>query len=147
MTKPELAEDGFVWIRGITSNHDAWTLQDPNGANVAHVVPERDTDRRLCWLAVTDRGDTLTTAGTCREALAAVDNECRPCAAATQSGVIQCDNDRKLGSRYCPDHQRFMATTPDPDRPHLWMCGCLVNDSGAHRVGCPSHIAGREGIR
>lgn len=146
MTRPELAEDRFVWVKGIISNREAWTLKDPNGANVAHVVPAKVTDRPsgIVWWAVTDRGDILATVDTCREALAAVDNECRPCAAATQSGVIACDNDRVAGSRYCADHQRYMATTPNPDRPHLLMCGCLVNDSAAHRVGCPSYLAGRK---
>lgn len=28
--------------------------------------------------------------------------------------------------------------------PHLWVCGCLVNGGGAHRVGCPVFP---EGIR
>jgi hypothetical protein len=25
---------------------------------------------------------------------------------------------------------------------HLWPCGCLRNDAGAHRVGCPEHPKG-----
>jgi hypothetical protein len=29
-------------------------------------------------------------------------------------------------------------------RSYLWPCGCLVNDAGAHRVGCPEHP---EGVR
>ena len=27
-------------------------------------------------------------------------------------------------------------------RSHLWLCGCLPNDAGAHRVGCPDHPEG-----
>ena len=34
--------------------------------------------------------------------------------------------------------------SPDPLRTHLWSCGCLINDAGAHRVGCPDYP---EGIR
>lgn len=29
----------------------------------------------------------------------------------------------------------------------LWLCGCLVNDGGAHRVGCPDHPEGVRGDR
>ena len=29
---------------------------------------------------------------------------------------------------------------------HPWPCGCLINDAGAHRVGCPDHTRGRTGI-
>lgn len=25
---------------------------------------------------------------------------------------------------------------------HLWPCGCLKNDAGAHRVGCADHLEG-----
>jgi hypothetical protein len=28
---------------------------------------------------------------------------------------------------------------------HLWPCGCLINDAGAHRVGCPDHPEGVRG--
>lgn len=28
---------------------------------------------------------------------------------------------------------------------HLWPCGCLRNDAGAHRVGCPDHPEGVRG--
>ena len=28
---------------------------------------------------------------------------------------------------------------------HLWLCGCLINDAGAHRVGCPDHPEGVRG--
>lgn len=35
--------------------------------------------------------------------------------------------------------------TPNPDKPWLWLCGCLVNDAGAHRVGCPDFPEGRHG--
>lgn len=28
---------------------------------------------------------------------------------------------------------------------HLWTCGCLCNDAGAHRVGCPDHPEGVRG--
>jgi hypothetical protein len=28
---------------------------------------------------------------------------------------------------------------------HLWPCGCLKNDAGAHRVGCPDHPEGVRG--
>jgi hypothetical protein len=28
---------------------------------------------------------------------------------------------------------------------HLWACGCLINDAGAHRVGCPDHPEGVRG--
>lgn len=28
---------------------------------------------------------------------------------------------------------------------HLWPCGCLINDAGAHRVGCPDHPEGVQG--
>lgn len=28
---------------------------------------------------------------------------------------------------------------------HLWTCGCLINDAGAHRVGCPDHPEGVRG--
>ena len=24
-------------------------------------------------------------------------------------------------------------------RSHLWLCGCLINDADAHRVGCPEY--------
>ena len=27
----------------------------------------------------------------------------------------------------------------------LWPCGCLINDAGAHRVGCPDHPEGVRG--
>jgi len=30
---------------------------------------------------------------------------------------------------------------------HLWLCGCLINDAGAHRVGCPEYPQGRRGER
>lgn len=30
---------------------------------------------------------------------------------------------------------------------HLWSCGCLRNDAGAHRVGCPDHPEGIRGER
>jgi hypothetical protein len=29
----------------------------------------------------------------------------------------------------------------------LWLCGCLINDGGAHRVGCPEHPEGVKGWR
>lgn len=29
----------------------------------------------------------------------------------------------------------------------LWACGCLINDGGAHRVGCPDHPEGVRGSR
>lgn len=29
----------------------------------------------------------------------------------------------------------------------LWPCGCLVNDGGSHRVGCPDHPEGVRGYR
>jgi len=28
---------------------------------------------------------------------------------------------------------------------HLWPCGCLPNEAGAHRVGCPDHPEGDRG--
>jgi hypothetical protein len=28
-------------------------------------------------------------------------------------------------------------------KPHLWPCGCLINDGDAHRVGCPEYPEGR----
>ena len=28
---------------------------------------------------------------------------------------------------------------------HLWPCGCLRNDAGAHRVSCPDHPEGVRG--
>jgi hypothetical protein len=28
-------------------------------------------------------------------------------------------------------------------KPHLWPCGCLVNDGDAHRVGCPEYPEGQ----
>ena len=33
----------------------------------------------------------------------------------------------------------------DPAPAHLWPCGCLRNDAGAHRVGCPDYPEGRRG--
>jgi hypothetical protein len=32
-----------------------------------------------------------------------------------------------------------------PKRAHLWPCGCLRNDAGAHRAGCPDHPEGVRG--
>ena len=32
-----------------------------------------------------------------------------------------------------------------PPQPSLWPCGCLRNDAGAHRVGCPDYPEGRRG--
>jgi hypothetical protein len=32
-----------------------------------------------------------------------------------------------------------------PSTSHLWPCGCLKNDAGAHRVGCPDHPEGVRG--
>lgn len=34
-----------------------------------------------------------------------------------------------------------------PEHAHLWKCGCLRNDGGAHRVGCPDHPEGVRGAR
>lgn len=34
-----------------------------------------------------------------------------------------------------------------PVHAHLWRCGCLRNDGGAHRVGCPDHPEGVRGSR
>lgn len=31
----------------------------------------------------------------------------------------------------------------NPERPHLWLCGCLVNEAGAHRKGCPDFPEGQ----
>jgi hypothetical protein len=43
------------------------------------------------------------------------------------------------------------SPTPEPIRQaleaYLWRCGCLVNDGGAHRVGCPEHREGVKGDR
>lgn len=33
----------------------------------------------------------------------------------------------------------------DLDASPLWMCGCLINEAGAHRVGCPDHPNGVRG--
>lgn len=32
-----------------------------------------------------------------------------------------------------------------PLGPDLWPCGCLPNDAGAHRVGCPDYPGGIRG--
>lgn len=36
---------------------------------------------------------------------------------------------------------------PEPPPTHLWPCGCLINEAGAHRVGCPEHPEGVRGDR
>jgi hypothetical protein len=96
----------FSWKKGVISNKGAWTLQDPNGANVAHAVPVLAADRPTgrVWWAITDRGDVIATFDTCRQAMVAVDNECRPCDASTETGS-PCCHDRAPGSRYCLSHQ------------------------------------------
>jgi hypothetical protein len=33
----------------------------------------------------------------------------------------------------------------DLDANPRWMCGCLINEAGAHRVGCPDHPQGVRG--
>lgn len=38
------------------------------------------------------------------------------------------------------DLQKRVATPA-----HLWPCGCLINDAGAHRAGCPDHPEGVRG--
>jgi hypothetical protein len=37
------------------------------------------------------------------------------------------------------------SETEDSERDHPWRCGCLSNDGGAHRVGCPDYPEGVRG--
>jgi len=149
MTKKVLlADDGFVWIKGRANDPDTWTLQDANRcdvANIYHIDPSSFCPSRgMHWEALTDAGQIIGSYDTSREALAAVDNECRPCAYPLPDSSI-CHTDRVMGSLFCEQHQRYAVTTPDPDQPHLWHCGCLVNDGDAHRVGCPAIQDGNRG--
>lgn len=41
----------------------------------------------------------------------------------------------------------FELDREHPEHAHLWKCGCLRNDGGAHRVGCPDHPEGVRGDR
>lgn len=147
-TATGIVGDRFVWVKGIASNPDVWTLQDACGTDIAHIAPAHASDQPsgIIWWAIADDGDVLGTKRTFLEALETVNSEYRRCTASSPAGSIACDNGRQTGSRYCAIHQRAMATTPDPERPHLWRCGCLSNDDGAHRGGCPAYLDGRKGI-
>lgn len=58
----------------------------------------------------------------------------------------------RIADLTCPVHG-VGGTSPGDDywetgdaRPsHLWPCGCLKNDAGAHRAGCPDHPEGALG--
>jgi hypothetical protein len=44
-----------------------------------------------------------------------------------------------------PDGQsgiRYVEGDIYPEEPTRWACGCLRNEAGAHRVGCPDHPEG-----
>lgn len=106
MSRPGQHGDGFRWVRGqLSMAAPSHTLIDPDGHQVAHVY--QASDRR--WYVI-DAGtgevvaDHLASAG---EALAAADNEYRPCAhvdAHSSHGIVPCDNDRAPGSIYCTPH-------------------------------------------
>jgi hypothetical protein len=43
-------------------------------------------------------------------------------------------------------HHGYYEHPEDGGQPsHLWPCGCLKNEAGAHRVGCPDHPEGVRG--
>ncbi len=96
--------DGFAWVRGTISNPGAWSLVDPDGYRVLHVI--RCTDET--WSAVWDHGETLVAgASTSGEAMRAADNAARPCAHVVPDGsgdVVGCDLDRAPGSTRCTEH-------------------------------------------
>lgn len=146
MTKKKLfADDEFVWVKGAASD-PTWTLQDSNRVDVAHIYPMRPAfcqRNSLRYAAITDAVQIIGTYATSREAIAAVDNACRPCSYPLPDDVI-CKRRRAADSLFCEHHQHDASITSDSDRPHLWLCGCLTNDGAAHRVGCPAHLAGRE---
>lgn len=143
MTEKIIADDKFVWIKGLISDPDIWTLQDPSHLNVAHIyhLNPAFSQRGPHWQALTDAGQIIGSYDAFGEAIAAVDNECRPCAYALPDEGV-CHTDRSMGSLFCEQHKRYTSTTPDPDRPHLWYCGCLVNDGDSHRVVCPAILDG-----
>lgn len=41
----------------------------------------------------------------------------------------------------------FAALRPNDTEPYYFTCGCLNNEAGAHRVGCPDHPEGVPGDR
>lgn len=93
--------DGYAWVRGTISNPGAWSLRDPAGNRIAHVI--RNTDRT--WSAVWDHGETITASvPTSGDAMRAADNAARPCAHLCPDGSTGCDNDRAPDSTRCPDH-------------------------------------------
>lgn len=52
-----------------------------------------------------------------------------------------------LTARHVADAVLAELDNRHPEHQHLWKCGCLVNDGGAHRVGCPDHPEGVRGTR
>lgn len=52
--------------------------------------------------------------------------------------TLMMNEDREV---YCPSCWDCFGVLPA----HLWPCGCLINEAGAHRVGCPDHPEGVRG--
>lgn len=98
--------DGYWWVNGTISNPGAWSLVDPDGHKVAHVICNDDKT----WSALWDDNGTVISEGlaTLAEALRAADDVARPCAHVDthpSHGIVPCDNDREPGTMYCTAHQ------------------------------------------
>ena len=53
------------------------------------------------------------------------------------------ENRLRAGGLTVENRERYLYVSQQPS--HLWPCGCLINDTGAHRVGCPDHPEGVRG--
>lgn len=80
MSNTSLVDDRFTWVKGLNSDPDVWTLQDPNHRDVAQIYPLTPAfciQQRLHYEALTEEGQIIGSYDTLEAAIVAVNNACR----------------------------------------------------------------------